>query len=189
MTIRHHGLIATLVICIATAGLLAYRYRALWLANANKGPEAGPRSFLLKSTEARVHLYFSDADHRFLTAEERLLAQPDSVVERVKVIVQALIEGPKGPLTPTVPAETKLLALYVTKDGIAYVDFDRAISEQHPGGSLCELLTIFSIVNTVVLNVPEVEAVKILIEGQEAKTLAGHIDIRFPFRPDMLMIK
>jgi hypothetical protein len=39
------------------------------------------------------------------------------------------------------------------------------------------------------LNIPEVEAVKILIEGREAKTLAGHVDIRFSFRPDILMIK
>jgi hypothetical protein len=44
-------------------------------------------------------------------------------------------------------------------------------------------------VNTLALNIPEIEAVKILIEGREAKTLAGHIDIRRPFRANMLMIK
>jgi len=189
MAIRRYTLIASLAICIATIGLVAYCYRAFWLPEEKNRPEAGPHRFLAKPARARAHLYFSDADHRFLTAEDRTLAQPDSVVERARSIVYALIDGPKGPLTPTIPAETKLLALYVTQDGIACVDFDRAISEKHPGGSLSELLTIFSIVNTLALNIPEIEAVKILIEGHETKTLAGHIDIRFPFRPNMLMIK
>ena len=118
-----------------------------------------------------------------------MISQPGSVVDRARRIVSALIDGPEGPLTPTVPPETRLLALYVTQDGTAYADFDRAITEKHPGGTYSELLTIFSITNTLALNLPEIQAVKILIEGREAKTLAGHIDIRFPFRPNMLMIK
>ncbi|MBW2566494.1 MAG: GerMN domain-containing protein [Deltaproteobacteria bacterium] len=54
---------------------------------------------------------------------------------------------------------------------------------------MSELFTIFSVVNTLALNIPEVDAVKILIEGREVKTLAGHMDIRSSFRPDLLMIK
>ena len=189
MRIRRYRMVAALAICIAIAGLLAYCYTALWAPDAKKRREAEPRRFVPKVAKARAHLYFSDADHRFLTSEDRILAQPDTVVERARGMVCALIDGPQGPLTPIIPVETKLLALYVTQEGIAYVDFDRAISEKHPGGTLSELLTIFSIVNTLALNVPEIDAVKILIEGREAKTLAGHIDIRFPFRPNLLLIK
>jgi hypothetical protein len=69
------------------------------------------------------------------------------------------------------------------------VDFDRAVKNKHPGGALSELFTVFSVVNTLALSMPEVEAVKIMIEGREAETMAGHIDIRLPFRPDILMIK
>jgi len=189
MTTRRYSLIAALSICIATAGILAYSFRGLWLPEAKKRPEAEPSRFVPEIAKSGAHLYFSDADHRYLTAEERTLAQPDTVVERARGMVYALIDGPNGPMTPTIPPETKLLALYVTQEGIAYVDFNRAISEKHPGGGMSELLTIFSIVNTLALNIQEIKAVKILIEGREAKTLAGHIDIRFPFRPDLLMIK
>ncbi|NVM23887.1 MAG: GerMN domain-containing protein [Desulfobacterales bacterium] len=189
MTIRRNSLIAILAVCIAATGLFAYFYHAFWSPDEKSRSEAGPHRFLLKSGRARVHLYFSDTDHRFLTTEDRSLAQPYSAVERARSIVYALIDGPNGPLTPTIPAETRLLAIYVTQDGIACVDFNRAISEKHPGGSLSELLSIFSIVNTLALNIPEIKAVKILIEGDEAETLAGHIDIRSPFRPNMLMIK
>ena len=34
-----------------------------------------------------------------------------------------------------------------------------------------------------------VEAVKILIDGQEETTLAGHIDLRYPFTANMLLIR
>lgn len=189
MKIERYSLAALIVFCILTGGLIAYGYKLFLSTDTKEGPEPIPRKFLAKPAKMRTHLYFLDSDHRFLKAEERTLVQQDGVVERARSMVYALIDGPKGGLIPTIPGETRLLSLYVTEDGIAYADFDRAISEQHPGGSLSELFTIFSIVNTLALNIPEIEAVKILIEGREAKTLAGHIDIRFPFRPDMLMIK
>ncbi|MBW1775858.1 MAG: GerMN domain-containing protein [Deltaproteobacteria bacterium] len=155
-------IIAAIALFIGAAGFLAYRYLAPEAPGVEEDSEAGPRRFRL---------------------------EPDNVVQRARVMVSALIDGPKAALTPTLPAETKLLALHVTDSGTAYVDFSRVISEKHPGGSLSELLTIFSVVNTLSLNIPEIKAVKILIEGREAKTLAGHIDIRFPFRPNLLMVK
>ena len=187
MKIRRYSLAALMVFCVLAGGFLAYSYRVFFSTGAKN--EIEPGKFLPKSAKVRTHLYFLGSNHRFLKAEERALVQQDAVVERARSILHALIEGPAGDLLPTVPAETRLLALYVTRDGVAYVDLDRAISDKHPGGSLSEMFTIFSIVNTLALNVPEIEAVKILIDGREAGTLAGHIDIRFPFLPNMLMIK
>ena len=186
---ERHRLVALMVFCILAGGLFAYGYRVFLSTEAKERPEPRAGKFLPKLAKVRTHLYFLDENHQFLKAEQHTLVQPDGVVERAKSMVYALIKGPEGELLPTVPAEARLLSLYVTEDGIAYVDFSRAVSNKHPGGSLSELYTIFSIVNTLALNIPEIEAVKILIEGREAKTLAGHIDIRFPFRPDILMIR
>ena len=189
MIIRRYVVIVAVAICIAAAGLLVYRHRTLWWPDNGEQSEPGPRRFLPELAKAKGHLYFSNGDNRFLTAEYRTLGLSDTVTQRATDIMEALIEGPRGPLSPTIPAGTKVLALYVTQAGMAYVDFNRAITENHPGGTFSELLTIFSIVNTLALNIDEIEAVKILIEGREAKTLAGHIDIRRPFRPNMLIIK
>jgi spore germination protein GerM len=189
MKVERHRLAALIVICIIAGGLLAYGYKVLLSPEQKEGHKPSPGKLLPKLAKVRSHLYFLDEHHRFLKAEERTLARQDSAVERARSIVRALIDGPEDELLPTVPTEAKLLSLFLTEDGIAYVNFNRAVSEKHPGGSLSELFTIFSIVNTLALNIPEVEAVKILVEGREAKTLAGHIDIRFPFQPNMLMIK
>jgi spore germination protein GerM len=141
------------------------------------------------SEKSVVHLYFSDKENAFLIAEKRGLFHPDNPAEFGKIIINALIDGPKEGLMRTIPAGTILRALYVTQDGTAYVDISDAIKDNHPGGIKSELLTIYSIVNTIILNIPGIDAVKILIEGRESMTLAGHIDLRFPFKANMLLIR
>jgi len=42
-----------------------------------------------------------------------------------------------------------------------------SVRENHPGGCKSELMTIYSIVNSLILNVSEIEAVKILIGGNQ----------------------
>jgi hypothetical protein len=39
------------------------------------------------------------------------------------------------------------------------------------------------------LNIPEIHAVKFLINGKESMTLNGHIDLRSPFKANMLLIR
>ena len=43
-------------------------------------------------------------------------------------------------------------------------------------------MTVYTIVHAVVTNLPNLQEVQILIGGQEADTLAGHIDLRRPLR-------
>ena len=136
-----------------------------------------------------VHLYFSDKENSFLSAEQRTLLYSKDVVEFGKTILEALIQGPREGLMRTIPSATTLHSLYVTQDGTAYVDLAATIKDAHPGGVHSEQMTIFSIVNSLILNIPEIDAVKILIDGSESVTLAGHIDLRFPFRANMLLIR
>ncbi len=136
-----------------------------------------------------VHLYFSDKENSFLIAEERALFYSDQPAEFGRTIIENLIRGPVEGLMRTIPAGTELRALYVIPDGTAYVDISETIKETHPGGSKSEIFTIYSIVNSLILNIPEIDAVKILIGGHESMTLAGHIDLRFPFKANMLLIR
>ena len=141
------------------------------------------------SEKSVVHLYFSDKENSFLIAEKRALFHSDNPAEFGKIIIKALIDGPREGLMRTIPTGTILRALYVTQDGTAYVDISDAIKDAHPGGIKSELFTIYSIVNTIILNIPGIGAVKILIGGRESMTLAGHIDLRFPFKANMLLIR
>ena len=136
-----------------------------------------------------AHLYFATKDNLFLTAEERILTKPKDPEEYGQVIIENLIKGPQNGLMSTIPKNTALRAFYIIQDGTAYVDLGIKIKEEHPGGIESELLTIYSIVNSLILNISKIDSVKILIQGHESLTLAGHIDLSFPFTANMLLIR
>lgn len=140
-------------------------------------------------SKAVVHLYFSDKENAFLTAEQRTLLHTGDAAEFGQTIIEALIQGPREGLMRTIPPATGLHSLYVAQDGTAYVDLTANLKDDHPGGVHSEQMTIFSIVNSLILNIPEIDAVKILIDGNESMTLAGHIDLRFPLKANMLLIR
>ncbi|UCD82415.1 MAG: GerMN domain-containing protein [Desulfobacterales bacterium] len=142
-----------------------------------------------QSQKAVVHLYFADRNNSFLKSEQRIMLQPADPVGFARAIVQSLIKGPQKGLLPTLPPGTELSALYITPDNVCYVDLSEAVRKNHPGGSNSELLTIYSVVNSLILNITEIERVKILIGGNEASTLAGHIDLQYPVKAYMLIVR
>ncbi len=144
-----------------------------------------------KSLEYRqVHLYFADRNNEYLMAETRSLAlEKDDPLLFAETIIQSLINGPRTNLTRTLPGGTVLTAVYLDERKIAYLDFSAEISENHPGGVMTEWLSIYSIINSLILNIDEIRAVKILINHQEAQTLAGHIDLQKPFKANMLLVR
>jgi hypothetical protein len=52
-----------------------------------------------------------------------------------------------------------------------------------------ELMTVYAIVNAVTTNLPAVQRVQILIDGKEADTLAGHVDLRRPLQRDLSLVR
>jgi hypothetical protein len=136
-----------------------------------------------------AHLYYADRNNSYLKSEQRVMHRPQDAVEFAKTIVAALIKGPQKGLVRTIPAGTELHAVYIDPENVCYVDFSGAVKKNHPGGINSELLTIFSVVNSLILNVSEIDRVKILIDGSETSTLAGHINLQVPFKAHMLLIR
>jgi len=140
------------------------------------------------SAEETVHLYFADRQSRFLRAEGRVFAPPADSLAFGRAILNMLIRGPLGDLERTLPAHTVVRAFFI--DGsTAVVDFTDTIREQHPGGCRTEMVTVFSIVNSLVLNMDGIDSVRILIDGREPDTLAGHIDLHPAYAADMLLVR
>jgi hypothetical protein len=165
-----------------------------FLARRSLEGQALPTSAPSLQTEAggrRVisHLYFGDLQGRFLTSEQRSVHRPDSAAAYARQLINMLIEGPKQGGSRTLPETARVRALFVSGDGIAYVDFVDNAFEQHPGGVGSELISLYSVVNTLVLNIEEIRFVKLLIGGQEAGTLAGHVDLGPVYKAAMLWIR
>lgn len=137
-----------------------------------------------------VHLYFADARKPFLVAEARTMVvrtgDPSALARR---ILHGLIDGSADGNLSTIPSGTQLRSFFLLDDGTAVVDFSLSFRESHPGGCRMEQLTLFSVVNSLILNVPEIRQVKILVEGTEERTLSGHLTLDFPLTADMLLTR
>ena len=144
---------------------------------------------LQAATIRKVHLYFASRNGRYLQAEERRVEARDTT-SAIEAIVEALLEGPEDSrLLSAIPAGTRLLHLFVTDDGTAYVNFNRELSDSHPGGVSAEQLTLYAIVNSIVLNLDSIERVQLLLEGKPAPTLNGHLDVRHAKTANLLIVR
>lgn len=172
----HNRFIAALML----AGLLAAGGFLIWQTRSQE-PEVAPYS-------QTVHLYFADLREACLWPEKRTLSTGNGQEALGAALVSALMDGPETDLAPTLPPGGAVKAFSI-KNNVAFVDLDTATVSGIPGGSESELLAVYSIVNTVCLNLHGVEAVKILVEGQSTATLKGHLDLRFAFKPNETIIR
>lgn len=166
------------LIILVSVGFLLFFFLSLF--DYIYPPAGGIKGSVVTGEKQKVELYFSDLNERFLIPEERYITKKKSPGDTVRTLTEALIEGPHTDLVETFPKGTTLRGVAV-KDGTAFIDFGRNLIDLHPGGSASEMMTIYSLTNTVTINVPSVKRVKILIDGRGVETIKGHIDTSSPF--------
>ena len=134
-------------------------------------------------------LYYADAEGQTLVPIQREVPLAEDPVAQGRQILAAQMAPAPEPYVSVIPEGTMLRAFYVTERGDAFVDLSREVSANHPGGSFTELLTVYAIVNAVTANLPAIQRVQILVDGKEADTLAGHVDLRRPLQRDQSLVK
>jgi spore germination protein GerM len=136
-----------------------------------------------------VTLYFSDPEGEYLVGENREILKRREVKEEAEETITELIKGPKGRLIPTLPSRTKLISLQLGEKGLAKVNFNKALSKDHPGGSSAEIMTLYSIVNSLTFNFPQIKRVQILMEGEAGETSAGHLSLEQPVSSNLDLVR
>lgn len=137
----------------------------------------------------KATLFFASDAVRGLVPLEVEIPLAEGTVAQARALIEAqLALAPPAPLVATIPAGTTLRGLYVSARNEAFVDLDVTVRDKHPGGSMNELLTVYTIVNAITVNLLDVETVQLLIDGREVDTLAGHVDLRRPLRKNELLI-
>ncbi len=132
-----------------------------------------------------VILYFADEHAACLVKEEREI--PETVEDPRVFALEALIEGPlDSGLGRTIPVDVKVLDIFVAEE-TARVNFSAELYSSHWGGSTGEILTVYSIVNTL-SQFPGIKQVKIIIDGEEVETLVGHMELAKPLEPDFGLV-
>lgn len=162
-----------------------------WTRGAGTGAAGSPApgAPVEPGRKIKARLFYVGTDGTKLVSVERDVPFGEDTVEQAKAIISAQIAPVADPLLSAVPPGTALRAIFVTEKGDAYVDLSGEASSAHPGGSLNELLTVYTIVNALTANLPAVAGVQILIGGKEVDTLAGHVDLRRPLAGDLSWVQ
>src|SRR5258708_31234144 len=119
-----------------------------------------------------------------LVAVQREVAFATTVVEQARAIVEAQMAA-APPLVSAIPVETKLRDVFITERGDAFIDLSGDVTAKHPGGSLSEIFTVYTLVNALTVNLPAVTHVQILGDGKEVDTLARHVELRHPLAKNL----
>jgi spore germination protein GerM len=135
-----------------------------------------------------VRLYFEAPDREGLLPEEREVAFSPDLAQQLRTVVEELAKGSTTGLVATLPAGTRVLEVFLQARGVASVDLSSEVTSGLPGGSKAELLTVYSVVNTIVTNFPSVSRVRIIVDDQPVASLGGHVDVSRPLPPDMTLV-
>lgn len=188
---RRHVQIAAGILLL---GLLAWAVSRGLERLAGVQPESGPAAAEPAAAIEGVPritatLFYASADGQALLQHRQEVALAEGLVPQGREILTAQLQPAPPPYVSVIPDGTTLRAFYVTERGDAFVDLSLEASTRHPGGSTTELLTVYAIVNAVTANLPTIQRVQILIDGREADTLAGHVDLRRPLQQDLSLVR
>lgn len=142
-----------------------------------------------KLPEENVVLYYLNEQEYVLETVQRTVPEASDQAARVKQIIDELTKQPeRSNLLRLVPARLTLRSSYIDGQTI-YLDFNDELVGAARGTS-GEMMLLYSIVNSVLENLPEkYKLVHFLIEGESRKTIgprgedSGHIAIQYPLGP------
>lgn len=171
----------TVMIVAAAVVLIAGGW---WFAfGPGRRTSSAPEHFVPLAAELEgirgVYLYYGVPGTDSMSAEYRDVVVKDRSSDRVRAIYRELIAGPTNGTSPF-PDGTELLNTYETPRGTLYLDWNRTFLTGFRGGSGREHQILASIVLTAADNLPEVERVVLLVEGNPVESLGGHYDILAP---------
>lgn len=134
--------------------------------------------------QVAVTLYFPDYNTGTLDEESRQIALASNSEDRIRQIILALVQGSEHGRPRPLPSSAALRAVFLAADGTAYLDFSSDITQDFPIGIESETLAVYSVVDSLAANIPAVQRVKFLVQGQEVDTLAGHADLTGFYAPN-----
>jgi len=155
-----------------------------WIArvkthDADLGPRLVPLAAELEGIKG-AYLYFGVTGADSLVAEYRDVVVKDRPADQVRAIYRELLAGPSKGHVALFPEGTELLEAYWTDKGTLFLDWNKALTQGFRGGTARERALIASIVRTAGENLPGVDRVMILVEGEPAETIGGHFDVLSP---------
>jgi hypothetical protein len=178
--IPRHLLISVAVLLIAASLLSSYAWHMRKLVTANQitVDDTRPLAPPISGPTERVALFVAHDEDGTLHAQAAEIPMPSGRQERAQELLRALLAIYLDKNSPHVlGAGADVRSVFLVDPGVAVIDVNSAFADTHRSGVLVEELTIASLVHTISVNTPGIVKVRILVDGKERETLAGHADL------------
>jgi len=178
--IPRHLLIAMAVLLVAVLGLTVYalHMRRTVAATPVASTDTRPLGPPIAGPTERVTLYVAHDDDGSLRAEAALIPLPSGRQQRAEELLRALLSlYLDKSSTHVLGPGADIRSVFLVDPGVAVIDLNSAFADTHRSGVLVEDLTVASLIHTISTNTPGILKVKILVDGKERDTLAGHADL------------
>lgn len=162
--------------------IIALVFGALILKKTQDSREVRPIPRVTQSAATRKVVLFFVADGTRLVREARELEACGETNECLTDLMDELFSGPIGDFDEALPESSAVKSVRLEGD-LAVVDLNQAFASDLASGSSAEMLAVYSVVDTVCVNYPQITRVKITVEGNE-KTQLRHLDLSDPLLPD-----
>ena len=178
--IPRHLLIAMAVLLLAALGLSIYAWHMRKTAAFSPAASVDTRPLgppVAGPTE-RIVLFVAHDEDGTLRAESALIPMPSGRQQRAEELLRALLSIYLEKSSPhALGPGADVRSVFLVDPGVAVIDVNAAFADHHRSGVLVEELTVASLVHTISANTPGIMKVKILVDGKERGTLAGHADL------------
>ena len=172
--------IAIAVLLLAALGMSLYVWHMRGRAAAEPSTTTDTRPVVppVAGQTEQVTLYVAYDDGGVLQPQSAQIPMPADRQERAEELLRALLALYLDKSSPHQLAPgSDVRSVYLVDPGLAVIDINGAMADGHRSGVLVEELTVVSLIRTLSANLPGILKVKILVEGQERETLAGHADL------------
>lgn len=170
-----------IVILLAGVVVMAFyarRMRGRAAGTASSISDSRPVVPPVSGATEHVTLYVAYDDAGILRPQTAQIPLPSGRQQRAEELLRALLQIYLDKDSPhALPPGADIPDVYLVEPGLAVVDLNAAFADGHRSGVLVEELTVASLVQTLAGNVPGITRVKILVDGRQRSTLAGHADL------------
>ncbi len=175
-------------VLVATAGMLLV---ALWLLRT-RVPESFPprdRAVLLDERVPlrSVRLFYPAIDGRGLREEVRLLPRQGDRDAAIVAVIETLLAGPLTSARSPWPPETSVQEVFLSESGTVYVNLGSSLRWLMPDGDYLEWSAVATLTRTLCANFPEIQGVRILLDGEGNGLLGRVIPLDRTYRAAMFM--
>jgi Sporulation and spore germination len=178
--IPRHLYIAVSLLLLAALGMGVYAWHMRGRAAATPvvSREAQPVVAPMAGPTERVTLFVAYDDIGILRPQSAQIPLPSVRQQRAEELLRALVALYLDKSSPhPLPPGSDIRSVYLVDPGLAVIDINAAFSDGHRSGVLSEELTVASLIQTLAANISGLTRVKILVEGKQRETLAGHADL------------